>query len=150
MMLLPLQSKAQDVVKLTDPKGNTSMFLLLDHPRLTMGDKTLTIESDSGSKLEFTLPVSAEIVEDVPGDIPNESSVAEIAASEPCFYIGESYIEGSRLAQGTVLRVYDQSGRMAGFAKADEAGNVKLSTADLPTGVYIVECYPKNFKFHKK
>ena len=138
-------SFAHDAVKMTEPDGKETVFILADHPIVTVENNAIIVTTDNQN---ISLELEPNIIFrfcDADG-----AGVETAAKSLPTFKIDDTRLEGNNLQPRTLVTIYDISGRMTASATTDDAGFVSIVIADLPAGVYIVGSNSNNFKFHKR
>lgn len=136
--------QAQNAIRLTDPAGQETVFLLSSNPKVTMEtDGSLLVTTDTQS---ISLEASTYRLE----FIDSNASVKSIEGPAPVFNVSSDYLEASNLEAGCPVMIYDMQGRLVKSASADQNGSLYLSLSDLLKGIYVVNSNMNKFKFYKK
>lgn len=136
---------AFDAVKVTEPDGNETLFLLESHPRVSMENETLLVTTDDA--------VASFMLE---GAIRFEfadygtTEVAKLSVETPVFKLSKEMLEATHIKPFSTVSVYNLDGLPMKSAQTDQSGYVAIQISDLPNGIYIVNSNSKIFKFYKK
>lgn len=136
---------AYNAVKLVDSQNGEKIFLLSSHPKASLMENVLSLETDLES-LNFDL-----------GDGINfyfvdyeEAGIDVVATGTPVYKLTPGFIQAFNLKALAPVEVFDITGKTVKTGKTSGDGSLILETSDLPSGVYIFSSFDFNFKFHKK
>ena len=130
--------------------GVTLGYELDEHPAVTIDPEA------------FVLTTTDTRIEYAPEDIL-QFTLEDVAVSDPTVGIRQLTADEAasaafrpgdltfnHLCAGEHVRVYDAAGRLAAQAVATADGNLRLSTQNLPAGIYVVKTERSTFKIQKQ
>lgn len=136
---------AQFAVKMIPAEGEETTFLLSHHPKVSMAEEGLIIETDQDRvECEIGEGVRFEFIEDY------ETAVKNIETGMPAFKFDGQGISGYNIQPSSDVMIFDVSGKVMKSSRTDADGNFYISLSGLPEGVYILNSVDKKFKFIKK
>ena len=124
--------------------GQKVRFELSQEPRTTFNHGQLIIKSNNKDSVTYQI-----------SDIRRytyEGISTEIAAAAPRDLTFAQTPDGTELrnvAVGTVVRLYDATGKLLDF-KTSDGSPIRFSLSSRPAGVYIVSLNDRNFKIMKR
>ena len=138
-------ASAQNAVKMIGSNGNETIFLLTSHPKVSIEQSSLLIESD----LE---KITCDIDDGVRFEFTNyeEAAVNEINSEIPVFKISQAFIEGDNLLPGSDILLYDMKGSLLKSLKVAADGHISIDISDLQEGVYVINSSVKKFKLYQR
>lgn len=146
MLLCSLGSKAAVdgavTVCIENTSGEVISFPLLEQPKIVFKGTYVLVQASENKVMKFKDLKSVYFSDE-------ETAVIDAAATPEEISAQLSTIAFSNFAPGTVARVYTTAGMIVKRGYADADGKLKIQTADLCRGTYIVKAGKTTFKFTK-
>lgn len=141
---LPLCGFSQNAVKVTPASGESTVFMLGDHPILTFGDAELTFSSDNES-----VTLDATQIHTFEFTTLSTTGLNDVNMSFGIVSLNGDVLSLSGFAPGSIVSVYNVNGTLVRDVTTGSDGGVDISLSGLPQGVYVLNSSQIQFKFRK-
>ena len=144
---LPLCGNAQNAVKVTPENGEPTVFLLKEHPKMTLGESSLNITTDedkAGISFDANKYHSLEFATVEP------NSVGSLITGEASVSMTDEAILLNNFKPGDKVVITNLNGMIVKKFIIGFTGDAEISTTDMPNGIYIFNSNQVKFKFNKK
>lgn len=136
----------KNAIKVYEADGSSEIFLLSKSPNVTIVGNELVLKVDDIEVLyPLTPSVRFEFVEMANDD--KETGIQEIT---PSYKITANEIVISHVSPNSLICIYHLSGKMVKSARADNEGQIRISSLNLSKGTYIVKSEQVTFKIFIK